>query len=134
MRWTFALVAGHRFQVRETVLSLDPQLEERIGSLFFVPSLTATIMVTVSQRPVSALALESPVWSLRTAGHGLERRQMAVGHRSLKPSSGGTPGTLVFSLVAFGHTDFGQWTILAGTVLIGHLPLTTSVGIDVTKT
>jgi hypothetical protein len=30
-------------------------------------------------------------------------------------TAGGFPGTLVFNLVAFGHTDFGQWTILSGT-------------------
>ena len=30
-------------------------------------------------------------------------------------SAGGYEGTLVFNLVAFGHTEFGQWTILDGT-------------------
>jgi hypothetical protein len=36
-------------------------------------------------------------------------------------AAGGTPGTLVFNLVAFGHTDFGQWTILAGTGELANL-------------
>ena len=30
-------------------------------------------------------------------------------------TAGGYEGTLVFNLVSFGHTDFGQWTILEGT-------------------
>jgi hypothetical protein len=36
-------------------------------------------------------------------------------------TAGGYGGTLVFNLVAFGHTNFGQWTILKGTGELANL-------------
>ena len=36
-------------------------------------------------------------------------------------TAGGHEGTLVFNLVSFGHTDFGQWTILEGTGELANL-------------
>jgi len=36
-------------------------------------------------------------------------------------TAGGYEGTLVFNLVSFGHTDFGQWTILEGTRELANL-------------
>jgi hypothetical protein len=36
-------------------------------------------------------------------------------------TAGGALGTLVFNLVPFGNTDFGQWTIVSGTGELANL-------------